>query len=127
MKKIFVYGTLKKHHHNFRLIKNGVFCGDGILSSSNNLRMISLGTFPALVPSEKEDSQNIVGEIWKVDEEIFKSVDYLEGYPNFYNRKKFKINRKDNIDDDVHECWVYFLPDKLGSEYISSVAGGTWI
>ena len=66
-------------------------------------------------------------KIWKVDEEVFKSVDYLEGYPNFYNRKKFKINRKDNIDDDLHECWVYFLPDKLGSEYISSVAGGTWI
>ena len=124
MKKIFVYGTLKSRHHNFRLIKNGIFCGEGILSSSNNLRMISLGSFPALIPSEKDDSQNITGEIWKVDKPTFKQVDFLEGYPTFYNRKKYNVF---DSSSNEHECWVYYLPDEFGSEYVNSVEGGVWI
>lgn len=123
MKKIFVYGTLKSHHSNFSLIKGGIFCGEGTLSSKNKMRMVSLGSFPALIPSGKDDSQNIVGEIWKIDDPTFKKVDFLEGYPSFYNRSKYKVL---DSSSNTHECWVYFLPDKLSSSHISSVEGGVW-
>ena len=124
MSKLFVYGTLKQHQPNFRIIKNGVFCGVGKLDKSNGYRMVSLGAFPALIPASSDQSQHIHGEIWDIDEEQFKNVEYLEGYPTFYDREKLMV--KDSRGKE-HECFIYFLPDKLGSKELTSVDMGTWL
>tara|TARA_R100001082_G_scaffold37374_1_gene19654 strand:- start:1846 stop:2265 length:420 start_codon:yes stop_codon:yes gene_type:complete len=124
MKKIFVYGTLKQHQPNFTIIKGGWFCGVGKLDKSNGYRMVSLGAFPALIPADPDESQDINGEIWDIDKEQFKNVEYLEGYPTFYDRDKLMV--KDSQGKE-HECFVYFLPDRLGSQELKSVDKGTWL
>ena len=124
MKEIFVYGTLKQHQPNFTIIKNGVFCGVGKLDKSNGYRMVSLGAFPALIPANHDESQDIHGEIWDIDSEAFKNVEHLEGYPTFYDRDKLVVNDSKGKE---HECFVYFLPDKLGSQELKSVDMGTWL
>tara|TARA_R100001530_G_scaffold90463_1_gene62863 strand:- start:206 stop:631 length:426 start_codon:yes stop_codon:yes gene_type:complete len=124
MKKIFVYGTLKQHQPNFTIIKSGVFCGVGKLHKSHGFRMVSLGAFPALIPANPEQSQDIHGEIWNVDKHAFKNVEYLEGYPTFYNRVKIPVMDSKNKE---HECFVYFIPDKLSSKELLSVDMGTWL
>ena len=123
MNKIFVYGTLKQHQPNFAIIKSGIFCGVGRLDKSYELRMVSMGSFPALIPSGKNSPQEIIGEIWSVDDESFKNVDYLEGYPSFYDREQFIIL---DSADKAHTCWVYFIPDELSSRELRSVDKGTW-
>ena len=62
MNKIFVYGTLKQHQPNFAIIKSGVFCGVGRLDKSYELRMVSMGSFPALIPSGKIHLKKLVGK-----------------------------------------------------------------
>lgn len=123
MNKIFVYGTLKQHQPNFPIIKSGVFCGIGRLDEAYGLRMVSMGSFPALIPSGKNSSQEIIGEMWSIDDEAFKNVDYLEGYPTFYDREQLTI--LDSADRE-HICWVYFIPDELSSRELMSVDKGTW-
>ena len=123
MNKIFVYGTLKKHQPNFAIIKSGVFCGVGRLPKSNNFRMVSMGSFPALIQAGNNTPQEINGEIWDVDDESFKNVDYLEGYPSFYEREQFTI--LDSADRE-HTCWAYFIPDELSTKELTSVDNGTW-
>ena len=34
-----------------------------------------------------------------------KSLDLLEGYPNYYDRKIVTLER----DDETYDCWVYFM------------------
>ena len=124
MNKIFVYGTLKKHHPNFKIISSGVFCGVGRLPKSNNFRMVSMGSFPALIQAGNNTPQEINGEIWDVDDDVFKNVDYLEGYPTFYNRDKYIIlDSKDN----EHTCWTYFLPEDKHTDQLKNVQGGLWL
>jgi len=123
MNKIFVYGTLKQHQPNFALIKNGIFCGVGRLPKSNNFRMVSMGSFPALIEVGNNTPQEINGEIWDVDDESFKNVDYLEGYPTFYAREQFTI--LDSAGRE-HTCWTYFIPDELATRELKSVDNGTW-
>jgi gamma-glutamylcyclotransferase (GGCT)/AIG2-like uncharacterized protein YtfP len=123
MNKIFVYGTLKKHQPNFAIIKSGVFCGVGRLPKSNNFRMVSMGSFPALIQAGNNTPQEINGEIWDVDDESFKNVDYLEGYPSFYEREQFTIL---DSADKKHTCWAYFIPDELSTKELTSVDNGTW-
>ena len=124
MKKIFVYGTLKQHQPNFGIIKGGIFCGVGKLGKGNGYRMVSLGAFPALIPASYDQSQVIHGEIWDIDEEQFKNVEYLEGYPTFYDRER--LNVKDSQNND-HHCFVYYIPDELSSRELKSVETGTWL
>jgi gamma-glutamylcyclotransferase (GGCT)/AIG2-like uncharacterized protein YtfP len=124
MKKIFVYGTLKQHQPNFAIIKGGIFCGVGKLDKSYKFRMVSLGAFPALIPADSEHSQEINGEIWNIDKTAFENVEHLEGYPSFYDRDKVIV--KDSQGNE-HECFVYFIPDELGSRELKSVETGTWL
>jgi gamma-glutamylcyclotransferase (GGCT)/AIG2-like uncharacterized protein YtfP len=124
MSKIFVYGTLKQHQPNFTIIKNGLFCGVGKLDKANGFRMVSLGAFPALIPASYDDSQVIHGEIWDVDPEAFKNVEYLEGYPTFYDRERLSIKDSEN---NEHHCFVYYIPDELSAKELKSVDEGTWL
>jgi len=126
MNKIFVYGTLKKHHSNFDVIRTGIFCGEGKLNKSYGFRMISMGAFPALIPCDVSIAKDIKGEIWKVDKNIFTNVDYLEGHPNFYFRVKYNII---DSDENKHTCWTYYIPEPTALTVVSakSVDNGTWL
>ncbi len=106
--RLFVYGTLKKHHGNHGLLVRAKarFIGyDKIIVPK--AAFMDLGNFPALITDivDTKESQTICGELWYGSPEMLKSVDILEGHPNFYRRQKVwtEIHRK--------RAWVYGLPE----------------
>lgn len=115
MIKIAVYGTLRKGFDNYQyLLSDQEFLGQEIVSLP--FKMVSLGGFPGLVASETNN--NAVIEVFNVDEEVFRSVDGLEGYPRFYDRTRIKTSYGD--------AWIYFLADKNSYEYRTVIPNGDW-
>ena len=91
-----VYGSLKTGLHNHVILDNSKKLGDVIIGG---FEMYSLGAFPAITESNVED--RIFAEVYEVTEGTFARLDILEGYPNFYNRKK--------VDTPLGEAWIYFI------------------
>lgn len=117
MYNVVVYGTLRKGFGNHRLLTTSeeLFAGSLPLP----YRMISLGAFPGLIPTE--DNHDISVEIYKVTEEVLERLDRLEGYTGsaydgFYGR--------DVIDTPVGPAYVYVLGEAYeGHEPVTS---GNW-
>jgi len=114
MTKIAVYGTLRRGFGNYNyFLSDQEFLGLEVLYLP--YKMVSLGGFPGLVPTEAVNP--IVVEIFDIDDEAFRGIDYLESYPNFYNRRK--------VDTSFGEAWIYFLEE---SEYnsLECIESGNW-
>lgn len=123
MEKVFVYGSLMTGLGNHRLLSSSHVKGSVISYGADRLRwpgkMLSLGGFPGLLHADQLTT--IVGEVYEVNAEVFQSLDWLEGYPRFYNREIRKTK-------NGHEAWVYFLND-TESEYYreeTEVVSGDW-
>jgi len=97
MKKVAVYGSLLKGLGNHRLLETSTLMGEDLVKLP--FQMVSLGSFPGLIPSKKEE--DIFIEVYEVTDEVFARLDRLEGYPHFYNRRI--------IDTAFGEAFVYFL------------------
>jgi gamma-glutamylcyclotransferase (GGCT)/AIG2-like uncharacterized protein YtfP len=69
--------------------------------------------YPGFVES---DTNNIWGEVFLVDSNIFPSLDNFEG--NEYVRKKIKTK------NDL-ECWIYVYIDSINS--FSEIESGDWL
>ena len=110
MAKVFVYGTLKKGN-NVRGLdffgESSTFVGTAKTTEST-YSLFDLGAFPAVGVNGK---QNVMGEVWNVNKQTMKVLDGIEGYPNFYDRKKVNTTRGD--------AWMYFIH---GIELDDSVA-----
>ena len=81
---LFVYGTLKQGFGNHRWYLNRPPL---LKATLNGWEMASLGGFPAISPSEKEE-QKVQGEIYEITPNDLTALDRLEGYPHMYKRKK---------------------------------------
>lgn len=92
--KVFVYGTLKKGYRNHYLLKNSQFIGD---SKVDNFTLHSFGGFPVAVPASE---QYITGEVYEVDDDTMTNLDWLEGYPSFYDRQI--------VETEHGNAWMYF-------------------
>lgn len=118
---IAVYGSLRRGMGNHRLIEDSEFLETAIIHLP--YRMISLGGFPGLVPiNEDEDLVPITVEFYKVNADVNKRVEMLEGYPTFYD--KYWFDR--NFGGDNEEVCIYVLP---GERYSSNniVSSGDWV
>ena len=82
MRKITVYGSLRQFHGNWRALLNKEPLKTEVINIP--FRMISLGGFPGLIPSE--ENHNITVEIYEVSDETYRRVEQLEGYPDFYQK-----------------------------------------
>jgi len=71
-----------------------------------NLKMDKYGMFNALKPSVEKNSFD--GYLLRLTKEEFLLADIVEGYPEIYNRKKFKIKLEENT---LVEAWVYFIEE----------------
>lgn len=83
--KLFVYGTLKTG-----MCRNAVLSSDSELLSgeaSVNGFLVDLGSFPGLFKCEDHVVQ---GELWEINDETLKSLDWIEGHPNFFERRPIK-------------------------------------
>jgi len=106
MDKVFVYGTLKTGGAIRGLDgqKGAKLVGDAVTTDAR-YSLFDLGSFPAV--GLKGDNK-IKGEVWEVDEEVFASLDRIEGYPDFYDRKQVSTNKG--------KVWMYYLP-RIEQEY----------
>lgn len=109
-----VYGSLREGLGNHRVIQGCPRQADGVIPSG--FKMYSYGAFPALTPSE--EGYPITVEVYQVnDTHKAQSLDWLEGYPSFYNRKVIEL-------EDGRKAWVYFVKDiSPGSTEVNS---GNW-
>lgn len=117
----FVYGSLRRGFGNHVLLHGCEYMGTIIAAIP--YEMISLGGFPALVPTENGEEKQIVGEVYKISRKNLADLDRLEGYPNFYSRTQFKLQVDDGSIEDV---WFYFIKSGYGRNTAPIVESGDW-
>ena len=100
--KLFVYGTLKKDFHNNYLLKESKFLKD-VITDDKFPMFMQWESFPYLKNENK--GYRIKGELWEVDDEKIKELDYFEGVPDLYYRDTLKIDAKD--------VFVYFMTEDV--------------
>ena len=102
MKKIAVYGSLRKGMYNHSLIDHDGAKFATQMDLTLPYKMVPYSSFPALIPDK---NQNVITmEIYEVDEPTYKRVEILEGYPRFYD--------KDTFDLEGENVEFYYIPDK---------------
>lgn len=108
MEYVFVYGTLKKGQPNHHILDSPgcYFIGEASLPT-DQWEMYNLGAYPAITmatgPCEK-----IRGEVYEVDEKTFNKLDWLEGYPDLYDRA-WEVIEYDSP-KELDWAWVYYMP-----------------
>ena len=111
MTKVFVYGSLREGLGNHALLENSVKLGEFRLELP--YAMYSLGGYPALVVDEAVNL--ITGEVYEIDQPTFERLDWLEGYPRYYDRTL--------IDTPLGQAWMYFINENT---YQIRVESGDW-
>ncbi len=99
MKLIFVYGSLLSNMHNSSILSSSDLLGK--CTTDPLFDMMDLGSFPALL---LDGSTPILGEVYSVSEAVYERVEWLEGYPSFYNRTP--------VTTPYGEAEVYYIPRK---------------
>lgn len=98
MPKVFVYGTLLSGEGNNHLLQNA----DSKLIGEAKVQgfmLYNLGAYPAAVPTN-DINKKLVGEVWEISVDVLNNLDWLEGYPSFYDR---------TLVGTVHgEAWIYY-------------------
>lgn len=116
--RVFVYGTLKSGYGNNRLLETAKKIGEFITTKS--FVMQNCG-FPYAIDTDFSDCgfvpKPIRGEVWEVDDEVFQNLDWLEGYPNHYNRQQVQIEGEDS------SAWMYYVDDFQDLEICPIVDG----
>lgn len=115
MKKIAVYGSLRKYRGNHRIIQHSTQLTQEIVFIP--YKMVSLGGFPGLIPTDMAHCHNITIEVYEVDDQTYKDVERLEGYPRFYQR--------DTISTSVGNADIYVLENE-GYAAHPEVEDGDW-
>lgn len=99
---IAVYGTLRKGHHNHRLIRNSTYLGKG--TTANEYKMICNG-IPFVRPEANQGGSKIAIELYAVDKETLANVDALEGHPDAYKRSPTAVVLENGL---TAEAQLYF-------------------
>lgn len=115
---VFVYGTLKKGFGNHRVMERarGEYVGDTTIQHAT---MYSLGAFPAIA-LDKRAKTEVHGEVYRIaDAEGLKPLDWLEGYPRFYNRSE--------VESPLGKVWVYHIDKStLDESNRGIIEDGVW-
>lgn len=115
---VAVYGTLKQGHGNHRLLSSAELLGSG--HTEEDMLMVSCGGFPAVhFEATHEESCPITVEVYNVDESTMQDLDWLEGYPNFYDRSQIEVV----VGGDIKVAWMYHFN---GQPSRPVVKGGNW-
>jgi len=105
--RVFVYGTLKSTLGNHKLISNsdGEFLG--LNSTTGAYQMFNMGGFPAVMSDalHTNDSIQVRGELWTINDAGLAALDLLEGNPLFFSRRKIWT------DNPRKRAWMYFLTE----------------
>ena len=103
---VFVYGTLMQKAGSIRSLdkfgSEAEFVSDTV-TSSRQFDMLHLGHFPGVIDSAS--GHRVAGELWRVTNRVFRELDLIEGYPDFYTRKM--------VPTEHGIAWMYYLPERL--------------
>ena len=101
---VFVYGTLMSKADSIRSLDKfgdtAEFVCDTI-TSSQHFDMLNMGHFPGVIDSAS--GHRVAGELWRVTTKVFRELDIIEGYPDFYTRKM--------VPTEHGIAWMYYLPE----------------
>ncbi|MDC3283380.1 gamma-glutamylcyclotransferase [Planctomycetota bacterium] len=110
MNKIFVYGTLLKGLERNTALASSKYLGPALIKA----RLFDLGSYPGIA----EGDEDVVGEIYDVDEETLNNLDAIEGYresapeSSLYLRKPIAARKlADGTSTDV-ETYFYSCPNE---------------
>ena len=76
MKRVFVYGTLKRGCKNHHHLAGQTFVGEA--RTPPGFRLYHLGDYPGMV-AEPTDNEGVTGEVWEVDAASLAHLDDFEG------------------------------------------------
>lgn len=118
MNLVFVYGSLKKGFGNHRLLEKSECVAKGTIAG----RLYSLGSYPGLKDAVDE---RVHGEVYSVDDETLKSLDWLEGHPKMYERKEVWVQLPEATgEDDAVQAWTYFYNGNVDNRHY--IRSGVW-
>lgn len=88
---IFVYGTLKNGHpRNFYLIQGKAkFIGEAKTKPHYMLYKSWFDDWPCMV--EVKDGISVEGEVWEVNDDMLRTLDFLENVPSLFQRKTIEL------------------------------------
>jgi len=104
---MFVYGTLKRAHHNNRLLTTAEFLGDALTCDSYGMERTGSPRVYRNAPAEY--AAPIAGELYKVDDLTLTWLDQLEGHPDWYCREQVCVKTRGRH-GAVFQAWLYFMP-----------------
>lgn len=105
--KLFVYGSLKRGHWNFRLLENSHFVGTA--TTTRPYLLMDFGGFPGMYNQGivgLNDVAHVKGELYEVDDATLRSCDCLEGHPTMYKRTPIEVRM--NTRGNPIKCETYF-------------------
>jgi gamma-glutamylcyclotransferase (GGCT)/AIG2-like uncharacterized protein YtfP len=116
---VFVYGSLKRGHHNHAQMADARFVAAAKTVAC--YRLFDLGSYPAMIerPSQRFPDAGVAieGEIYEVDATTLAHLDWFEGHPNFYRRERIAIEGFD------HPTWGYLFMGDLSN---ATDCGTSW-
>lgn len=107
--KVFVYGTLKPGHVNYRRFFLSVFqtadhIGEGVTKDRYPLLVPRRDPLPRLLDCPGQGHQ-VQGFLFNLADPVqLELLDLLEGHPHWYERKLTSVL----VDNTEHEAWIYF-------------------
>lgn len=108
---VFVYGTLKIDEPNHRLIEDDAEYVDTM--RLHGFSLVDLGPFPAVV----EGGHYVVGQLFMVNEQALRTMDHLEGHPDFYHR--IWVDETPSRMMETNGFWMYVMdPEQVADNYV---------
>lgn len=86
---LFVYGTLLNGMERFMALNGCSFIGSGVINGV----MFDLGSYPGI----SNGNNSIFGEVYKIDDEILKQLDRIEGYTPGDEKYSLYLRRTEKV------------------------------
>lgn len=112
--RVFVYGTLLAGQPNHHVLAGARFLGPARTLPA--FELVSLGPYPALVPG---GATAVVGEVYEVTDAGLARLDWLEGYPDLYDRQAIPLA-------DGTRAIAYMQPPAQ-AEGMPRIPSGDWL
>ncbi|WP_333785375.1 gamma-glutamylcyclotransferase family protein [Thermocrinis sp.] len=114
MAYVFVYGTLRNGEVRHGALQNCEFVG---LAYAEGYDLYLISDFPGMVPG----SGRVVGEVYRVSEDILQRLDWIEGVPSLYRRELIKV--KLETGEDL-ETYTYIYNNSVNG--LKKIPSGDW-
>ena len=119
---IFVYGTLKKGFSNHFYLENSRYLGIGKTIPKYQMYPSKNYLFPFLLKSEPNN--NIVGEIYEINEKTLIELNALEDFPNMYLKELIEIELENK---EIIKAFIYIKNEENFKNLILKEKINEWI